>query len=125
MLLSGTNRFEPRALPKEAQLAPAMGVAVQDFDGDGELDVFVAQNFFAFRPELPRGDSGHGLLLRGKGEGRFHALTPLEAGITVFGEQRGVAAADLDGDGAIELIVSQNGLDTRLFRSGRSRSGKR
>jgi hypothetical protein len=35
----------------------------------------------------------------------------------VYGEQRGAAYADFDGDGRLDLAVSQNGATTRLFRN--------
>jgi hypothetical protein len=46
VFLNRGDRFEPRAMPREAQVAPAFGVNVADFDGDGHDDVFIAQNFF-------------------------------------------------------------------------------
>jgi len=38
-----------------------------------------------------------------------------ESGIVVYGEQRGVVAADFDGDGKTDLTVGQRGAATRLF----------
>ncbi|HXG48750.1 MAG TPA: VCBS repeat-containing protein, partial [Methylomirabilota bacterium] len=76
VLLNRGDRFEARPLPSEAQMAPAFGLAVADFDGDGHEDVFLAQNFFATLPETPRYDGGTGLLLRGDGRGGFHAVPP-------------------------------------------------
>ena len=35
----------------------------------------------------------------------------------VYGEQRGAAAGDFDEDGRVDLVVSQNGAATRLFRN--------
>ena len=40
-----TNHFEGVELPYEAQIAPAFAVNVGDFDGDGNEDVFLSQNF--------------------------------------------------------------------------------
>ena len=40
-----------------------------------------------------------------------------ESGVVVYGEQRGAAAGDLDGDGRPDLVVTQNGSTTRLFRN--------
>ena len=43
----------------------------------------------------------------------------------IYGEQRGAAAADFDGDGRVDLAVTQNGAATRLFRNVRGKPGLR
>ena len=111
------DSFELAALPIEAQFAPAFGVVVGDFDGDGHEDVFLAQNFFASDPSNPRQDAGLGLLLEGLGDGRFQSVSSAESGISVLGEQRGAAAADFDRDGRLDLAVTQLGASTRLFQN--------
>src|SRR6185369_16834163 len=54
VFLNRGDHFEVLPLPIEAQLAPAFGVCVADFDGDGHEDIFLSQNFFASQPETPR-----------------------------------------------------------------------
>ena len=61
--------FEARALPCEAQFSPAFGVSVADVDGDGNDDIFLAQNFFAVDGDTSRYDAGRGLWLAGDGNG--------------------------------------------------------
>ena len=117
VFLNRGQHFEARVLPVEAQFAPAFGVCVADFDGDGAQDIFVAQNFFAGLPETPRHDGGLGLLLIGDGHGGFRALKPAESGLHIPGEQRGAAACDFDGDGRPDFAVGQNGAATRLYRN--------
>ncbi len=125
VLLNRGDHFEARALPPEAQWAPAFGLAAADFDGDGNTDLFVAQNLFAVRRDDPRLDAGRGLLLSGDGRGGFRALTGEESGVVLYGEQRGAAAADYDGDGRVDLVVSQNGGQTALFHNLRAKPGLR
>jgi hypothetical protein len=43
----------------------------------------------------------------------------------VYGEQRGAALADFDGDGRVDVAVTQNGSDTRLYRNRTERAGLR
>lgn len=121
VLLNRGDRFEARALPAIAQRAPAFGVNVADFDGDGRADLFLAQNFFPTEISTLRFDAGVGLVLLGDGAGGFRPLRVSESGIVVRGDQRGSAVADFDGDGRIDLAVSQNGGATTLWRN---RGGK-
>ena len=117
LFLNRGGRFESRALPWKAQLAPAFGAVVADFDGDGREDLFLAQNFSPTEQMTMRFDAGVGLLLRGDGRGGFAPLSVRASGIFVLGDQRGAAAADYDGDGRVDLAVSQNGAATTLWHN--------
>ena len=115
VFLNKTGGFEMRALPDASQLSPAFELCSGDFDGDGAVDLFLAQNAFGVPERTSRYDSGRGLLLRGDGTGNFAAVPASESGIALYGEQRGVVAADFDGDGKTDLTVGQRGAATRLF----------
>jgi hypothetical protein len=117
--------FEAVELPPEAQWAPAFGVCVADLDGDGAEDIFLSQNFFAMNPESSRQDAGRGLWLKGDGHGAVRAVEGAQSGIQIYGEQRGCALADYDGDGRIDLVVSQNGAQTKLYHNVGARPGLR
>ncbi|HIO55933.1 MAG TPA: CRTAC1 family protein, partial [Candidatus Marinimicrobia bacterium] len=85
--------------------------------GDGHEDVFLSQNFFAYQIETSRSDAGRGLWLQGDGTGSLKAVPGHESGVEIYGEQRGAAVADFDNDGRIDLVVSQNGAPTTLYRN--------
>ncbi len=125
VFLNRRDHFEAINLPLEAQFAPVFGLSVADFDGDGNEDILIAQNFFAFALEDSRLDSGRSLLLRGNGRGGFDPMPGNISGIIVHGEQRGAAVADFDHDGRPDWVVTQNGTATRLFRNARARPGLR
>lgn len=125
LFLNRGDRFEAVALPFEAQLAPSFGATIADFDGDGNEDVFLAQNFFATRPDRGRHAAGLGLVLLGDGTGRLRPLSSAASGVRAFGDQRGAAVADYDGDGRIDLAVTQNAGTTVLLRNQTAAPGVR
>ena len=117
--------FEPVTLPWEAQLAPAFGVSVADMDGDGAEDLFLGQNLFALPSRVSRQDAGRGLWLRGNGEGAFDAVPAPESGMSTYGEQRATAVGDFDGDGRVDLVVTQNGSGMHIYRNVQAKPGLR
>ena len=123
LFLNRRGRFEARVLPDEAQFAPAFSAQVADLDGDGHEDIFLSQNFFAFPRDESRLDAGRGLVLRGDGRGDFKPVSP--SGIQIYGEQRGGALADFDNDGRVDLVVTQNGAATKLYRNRHGSPGLR
>lgn len=82
-----TRRFAP--LPREVQIAPAQSLVIRDFDGDGVLDMFVAQNSQMPSASVGRFDGGIGQLLRGVGQGadwRVEPVAPQDSGLIVPGQ---------------------------------------
>ncbi len=125
VFLNRGDHFEARVLPLEAQLAPAFAACVADYDGDGSEDIFLGQNFFDVDSRTSRYDAGRGLWLRGDGRGGFRAVPGQQSGVRVYGEQRGAAVADFDGDGRVDLVVTQNSAETKLFHNTQAKPGLR
>ena len=125
VFLNRGGKFVSAPLPAEAQLAPAFSVNAADFDGDGNIDIFLSQNVIAMNSDYARCDAGRGLLLKGNGHGGFEPMSGSESGIKIYGEQRGAAICDFDGDSRPDLTVSQNGAQTKLYRNATGKSGVR
>ena len=125
VFLNRGSRFERIALPRAAQLSPVFSLNVGDVDGDGTEDLFVGQNFFGSASDLSREDSGQGLWLRGRSDGSFSAMDSTISGIRILGEQRSAALADFNHDARVDLAVSQNNEQTKLYLNKLARPGLR
>src|SRR2546428_10585225 len=74
---------------------------------------------------MTRIDAGRGLHLRNRGDGSLEPVPGQGSGIAVYGDRRGAAFADYDGDGRVDLVVSQNGAETKLYHNEHARPGVR
>jgi hypothetical protein len=75
--------------------------------------------------ETSKYDAGRGLWLRGDGKGSLEAVPGQESGVRIYGEQRGAALCDFDHDGRVDLVATQNGGQTCLYRNVRAKPGLR
>jgi len=122
LLNHGKARFAFHPLPRLAQIAPAFGVVASDFDGDGNADLFLAQNCHGPQRETGRMDGGVSLLLLGRGDGTFDPVWPSRSGLTVPGDAKSAVATDLNGDGWLDLVVGVNDGALRAFENRGSKT---
>ena len=110
----GGGKFTVIPLPKEAQVSTLNGMVVDDFDGDGNLDVLINGNDYGTSIGVGRYDALNGLLLKGDGAGGFKPLTMLQSGIYIPGNGR--ALVRLRGSkGECLVAASQNKNDLKLY----------
>ncbi|HWK03267.1 MAG TPA: VCBS repeat-containing protein [Puia sp.] len=103
----GNGHFAIRPLPVEAQYAPIYGMAGEDIDGDGNLDLVTVGNDYGMDPYSGRHDAYMGLCMKGDGKGNFKALTIAESGFYVKGDAKGLATIHTARDEDL-LIATQN-----------------
>ena len=132
-LNNGDGTFRPA--PVAAGIADSewsSAAAPLDFDGDGHLDLYVS-NYARWSIDDPRpfcGDSARPLrmycapktmpaaphrLLRNRGDGTFADATAGAGILRTDGRGMGVVAADLDGDGAVDLFVANDACPNFVF----------
>ncbi len=111
------------------------GVALFDYDNDGDLDIYLVQGRMlhpddtpadAVRPPMPNQPPLMGRLYRNELSGgavldpaslRFTDVTA-QSGITADGYGLGVAAADVNNDGWTDLFLTNYGLDALYLNNG-------
>lgn len=110
----GGGKFTLAPLPFQAQLSALNGMTVDDFDGDGNLDLVINTNDYGTDVTVGRYDALNGLMLKGDGKGNFIPQSILESGIYIPGN--GKALVKLRGkDGKYLLAAGQNRGPLKVF----------
>ncbi|MDP9041742.1 MAG: VCBS repeat-containing protein, partial [Bacteroidota bacterium] len=115
----GNGKFTMIPLPIEAQFSSVNGMLVDDFDGDGNLDVLINGNDYSTSVGIGQYDAFYGLLLKGDGAGGFKPLSMLQTGICIPGN--GKALVKLTGTTDKYLVAaSQRNGRLELFELNKS-----
>jgi hypothetical protein len=117
-----TDRSWDSGLAQPSWEMTAFGVAILDVDADGIDDLYVANGAVRrIQSQLAAGEK-HPLrlanqLFRGTGGGRFEEMAAERVESPVRREVgRGVAAGDVDNDGDLDLMISNNAGPARLLQ---------
>jgi len=103
----GNGKFVITPLPIEAQTAPVYGMASEDVDGDGNLDLLLVGNDYGMEPGSGRHDAFMGLCMKGDGKGNFSSMTIAKSGFFVKGDAKGLATVHTAKNEDL-LIATQN-----------------
>jgi hypothetical protein len=109
VLLNTDSGLRRVALPVEAQVSPVFGIAAEDFNGDGNTDLWLGGNFFGLKPEVGRMDASKGVFLAGDGQGNFRH--PTEVAVPeIEGEVREAQVFDVGGEKIVIIARNNAGL---------------
>ncbi|RYE36565.1 MAG: RNA-binding protein [Sphingobacteriaceae bacterium] len=111
----GNGKFTLIPLPKEAQLSTLNGLVVEDFDGDGNLDVAINGNDYGTDVSTGRYDAFNGLVLKGDGKGNFKPLSILQSGLYLPGNGKALVKLQ-SSSGKYLLAASQNRDKIKVFQ---------
>lgn len=114
MINDGQGNFEMCALPTKAQYAPVYSSLAHDFNGDGQLDLLLAGNLHAAKPQVGKYDANYGILLLGDGKGNFTEIDKAVGGLDIVGEVRDLQLIEQDGETL--LLVAMNDEAVRAFK---------
>ena len=104
----GSFDFEP--FGNFAQVSAIKAFKVEDFSGDGVVDILLAGNHYGAEVETARYDASNGLYLLGKGDGSFESRRFLESGFYAPGNVVDLEKINKTGIGKpILLVISNNG----------------
>ena len=111
---NGNGKFELSTLPTMAQVSILNGMEVDDFDGDGNLDILINGNDYGTEVSVGRYDAMNGLLLKGDGRGGFLPLSILESGIFIPGNGKALVKLK-SANGGYLIAASQNKSALKVF----------
>lgn len=114
VLWNNGGKFSLEPLPLEAQLAPVYAIAIADYDGDDQLDIWLGGNFHSLKPNLGQQTASRGVLLLGKGNQQFESMDYRSSGIQVKGEVRDAKTVELRGEKV--LLVARNNDTLQAFK---------
>ncbi|HEA29478.1 MAG TPA: RNA-binding protein [Leeuwenhoekiella sp.] len=109
----GNNTFSYKALPIVAQLAPVYGIAINDLNHDGFLDVLLTGNRTDTETLGGSVNSSTGTLLLGNGKGSFRKSQIDASGFNVPGDARGTA--QLVTNKSVDFFVANNNAGLQCF----------
>ena len=114
----GNGKFKTTPLPQLAQLSSVRGIYIDDFDKDGNLDIFLCGNDYGMEVFNGRLDAMNGLVLKGDGKGGFKPLSIEQSGVYIPGDARGMVKIKRAIGGDL-IVVSQNKSSIKVFAINR------
>ncbi len=118
----GNGRFSAQKMHNLLQVSSVYGMVVADINRDGNLDLITQGNYYYPEVETNRQDASIGLVLLGKGDGSFQALSTLQSGFLSPLDAKSLVWLP-QGGGNQPLLLSANNNGPLLVHGLKSDSG--
>ena len=112
---NGNGKFSMEPLPDDAQYSVVNGIACDDFNGDGHMDMVLAGNKFESEVETSRADAGTGIFLKGSKYGGFKSIPSNKSGFFAPGNVK--ALKTLNTRKGKVIIVAENNASLQIFKT--------
>lgn len=109
------DKFISHLLPAEVQFAPVFAICATDLNKDNYTDFLIGGNLLSVTPEIGRLNASVGLVLFGKGNGKFEAVNGVQSGFLLEGECRAIEKLDEDSNYKY-FAAGMNNKPLRIFR---------
>ncbi len=111
----GKENFRMQPLPQMAQLSPVFGILVTDLNDDGDTDLFLAGNFYGYKPQSGRMDASFGVSFMQNKQHKLDYLSPSLSGLFIHGEARDILEIETVKKNTL-IIVAMNNAPLKVFR---------
>ncbi len=111
----GDGKFTMSPLPASAQYSCMNGMLVEDFDGDGNLDLLINGNDYSTEVSIGRYDACNGIFLKGNGKWGFTPESILQSGWFVPGNGKALIKLR-NSNGKVLIAASQNKGPLKVFK---------
>ena len=109
------GKFVQKVLPLQAQVAPVYGIAVSDYNQDGNLDIYLVGNKYGLEVETNRCDASNGSILLGDGNNNFKWTNNSNTGFWAVYEARDIVIINDDPNETF-IIVSNNDDKIQVYK---------
>ena len=104
----GNGKFKFSNLPALSQISSINGIVIDDYDGDGQLDLLTAGNLYPVEVETIRNDASYGLMLKGMGSGQFQAVELTKSGFKIKGDVKSLKTLKVGSDKVIVAALNDD-----------------
>ncbi|MXV51862.1 RNA-binding protein [Pedobacter sp. HMF7647] len=108
------GKYQPAALPLEAQFAPVTATIARDFNGDGKIDLLLLGNHSDNRLKMGSIDANYGVLLTGDGKGSFSYQSQTVSGLSVKGDVK--SALEIRINNTNYLVIGQANEPVKFYK---------